>query len=40
MRNDTTIIDIYIDYKELKHINEVHDLLKALTCKRTSKRSG
>ena len=39
MKNDTTIIDIYIDYKELKHSNEVHDPLKALTYKRTSKRS-
>ena len=29
IKNDTTIIDIYIDYRELKH-NDVHDPLKAL----------
>ena len=29
IKNDTTIFDIYIDYRELKH-NDVRDPLKAL----------
>ena len=29
IKNDTTIIDVFIDYRELKH-NDVRDPLKAL----------